>query len=106
MQTRPIETTLYWAFAGSLMGYGLLGGFGVGIPLMLFGIFFLSFGLARIERRGVWAALFGFGAIPTGLLLYNSGSDVNLGVLIFGVIALTGAIWGLIEIVKQRNYTR
>ena len=104
MRTRPIETTLYWAFAGALMGYGLIGGFGVGIPLIIFGIFFMSFGLARLERNGLWAALIGFGAVPAGLLIYTSGSsDLNLAVLLYGAIVVVGAIWGLLEALKQRH---
>lgn len=80
----------------------MIGGFGVGIPIMLFGIFFLSFGLARVERRGLWAAIVGFGAVPVGLL-YNSGSDATLAVLLFGAVVIMGAIWGLLEAVGLRK---
>ncbi len=55
---------LYWAFAGALMGLGVITSFSIGIPLVLVGIFVMSYGLAKLERRGVWAALVGFGAVP------------------------------------------
>jgi len=103
MRIRAIETTTYWAFSGALVGYGVIGGFSIGIPLVLIGIFFMSFGLARLEHRGLWAALVGFGAVPAGLLLYNSDSNVNLGVWLFGAIALVGATWGLLETVRLRK---
>ncbi len=52
IQARAFETTLYWAFAGALMGFGVIGAFSIGIPLVLIGIYFMSFGLARLERHG------------------------------------------------------
>ena len=103
IQARAFETTLYWALAGALISFGVLGAFSIGIPLVLIGIYFMSFGLARLEHRGLWAALVGFGAVPVGLLLRNSGSNVIVPILLFGAIAVAGMIWGLLETLRMRK---
>jgi hypothetical protein len=103
MRAPAIEVTIYWALAGALIGFGVIGGFSIGIPLVLIGIYFMSFGLARLEHRGLWAALVGFGAVPMGLLLWNSGSDAIVGVLLFGAIVAAGMIWGLLEALQPRK---
>ena len=106
---RGIETTLYWAFAGALMGAGVLAWGGIPRAGLLIGIFFMSYGLARLEGRGIWAALFTFGAVPAVVLLrsYLTADpstffpDGYLGlVALFGAIMLAGMVWGLIEAVR------
>ncbi|HUP28255.1 MAG TPA: hypothetical protein VM409_07455 [Chloroflexia bacterium] len=105
---KAIETTAYWAFAGALMGFGIAGAFSIGIPILLIGIFFMSYGLARLDRRGLWAALVGFGAVPDALFLYNYNNpeeyiqlvdnSVPLTLLVpFGIIMTFGVALGLLQ---------
>src|SRR5215207_735798 len=100
----PLETTAYWAFAGALMGFGVAAGFSIGIPILLAGIFFMSYGLSRLDRRGLWAALVAFGALPDAIFLYNYsrsdgytqlvGDSIMLSLLVpFGLVALAGIVW-------------
>lgn len=105
---RPLETTAYWAFSGALMGFGMAAVFSIGIPILLIGIFFMSYGLTKLNRRGLWAALVAFGAVPDAIFLYNYsrsdgytqlvGGSIALSLLVpFGLVALAGIVWGLVQ---------
>ena len=100
MKSHITQATLYWALAGALMGLGIITTFSIGIPLVLIGIFFMSYGLAKMEHRGLWAALVSILAMPGGLLLYNyfavdndsrppTGNNLLLVVLVFVIVAST-----------------
>ncbi len=113
MRANTIGMTLYWAFAGALMGLGVIAAFSIGIPLVLLGIFLMSYGLAKLQRRGLWAALVGFGAVPNGLLIYHyfatdstvpfMAGIVGVIVLFFGAIAIAGIIWGVIDTIQSHE---
>ncbi|MEO6457901.1 MAG: hypothetical protein ABIO92_06460 [Chloroflexia bacterium] len=103
---RTIESTLYWAFSGASMGFGIAAVWSIGIPILLIGIFFMSYGLTRLNRQGLWAALVAFGAVPDAIFLYNYsrsdgytqfvGGNIALTLLVpFGLVAFGGMVWGL-----------
>jgi hypothetical protein len=121
---------VYWLGAGALLGFGLIGMLSIGAPFLLLGVLLIVFGALRVGPRGIWAALVGFGAVPTGILIWDvtsmpwacQGDDAlpnvnyfscvetpvgplttyHIMALFFGLIALFGLIWPL----AQRLWTR
>jgi hypothetical protein len=47
---------------GVLIGFGLIGILSVGAPFLLLGVILAVIGALRVDARGIWAALVGFGA--------------------------------------------
>ena len=98
------------------MGLGIAAAFGIGIPILIIGIFFMSYGLSRLDRRGLWAALVAFGALPDAIVLYNYtkfdgytqfvGNSIALSLLVpFGLVALAGIVWGLVQAFMKSRVT-
>lgn len=120
MLTRQI---LYWALAGALMGFGVIGILSIGFPFLLLGLGLVIFGLIRRWFTGFWAFLIGFGGLPALILALDIvtappqcppgpiilppgvhsyecsgplGNYVTLAI-IFGAIALVGVVWSLVQ---------
>jgi hypothetical protein len=114
---------LYWALAGSLMGFGFIGILSIGSPFLLLGLGLVIFGLIRHWFGGFWAFLIGFGGLPALILIfdivtappqcppghivlppgvhfYECGGPLDnyrMLAIIFGAIALVGVAWPLIQ---------
>ena len=54
----------YWAAAGTLAGFGLIGAMTIGAPFLLAGAFLALVGLPLLRTRGIWALFVGFGGLP------------------------------------------
>jgi hypothetical protein len=120
-----IGRTLYWLFAGALIGFGVIAILSVGLPFLLLGLILVVFGAVRRRAAGLWAALVGFGGLPALILVWDVTSapwacatsdalpnihyytcvDTFLGPLTtyhvmafgFGAIALAGLAWPLLH---------
>lgn len=62
---------LYWLFVGALLGFGFIAILSIGSIFVLAGLGLLIFGAIRFGGSGLWAALFGFGAAPAALLIWD-----------------------------------
>jgi hypothetical protein len=126
MQTRRI---LYWALAGAVMGFGVIGALSIGVPFLLVGVALVIFGLIRRWFGGLWALLIGLGGLPAliltldivtappqcppgpitlppGVSSYECSGPLDNYVklaIIFGAIALVGVAWPLARRLRTRG---
>jgi hypothetical protein len=61
----------YWAAAGTLAGFGLIGAMTIGAPFLLAGAFLALVGLPLLRTRGIWALFVGFGGLPALVFLLH-----------------------------------
>ena len=61
---REMVAPFYWAAAGALAGFGLIGLMTIGGPFLLAGAVLALAGLILLRTKGVWALFVGFGGLP------------------------------------------
>lgn len=101
---------IYLILCGIIMNVGIAVAWGIGIPILLIGIFMTSYELVRAGRRDLWAIVVGIGlcqlalayrqtvtCIPPECTLFFDSTRVFL---ISGMIILIGATWGIIETLR------
>jgi len=62
---------LYWASAGALAGFGLIGLMTIGGPFLIAGVLLAVVGLLFWRMSGVWAFIAGFGGLPALVFLLH-----------------------------------
>ena len=104
---------LYLALCGALMSFGLAAAWGIGLPILLIGIFMTSYELARTGRRDLCAIIVGVG-ISQLILTYRITKtcvppecqaflDSTKAFVVCGAIVLAGIAWGVIETLRRRS---
>jgi uncharacterized membrane-anchored protein YitT (DUF2179 family) len=103
----------YYLSTGGLMGMGIAAIFSIGLAIFLLGLVLALYGLKRIGPAKFWLTLVGMGAAPALLFLYDylvlndsaiEGPDAYLYVaLVFLLISLAGAVWGIAEGRRSHN---
>ena len=61
----------YWAAAGALAGFGLIGLMTIGGPFLLAGVVLTLVGLPLLWTKGIWALFVGFGGLPALVFLLH-----------------------------------
>ena len=61
----------YWAAAGALAGFGLIGLMTIGGPFLLVGAVLALAGLIVLRTKGIWALFVGFGGLPALVFLLH-----------------------------------
>ncbi|MDP8900006.1 MAG: hypothetical protein M3N33_02425 [Actinomycetota bacterium] len=61
----------YWAAAGALSGFGLIGLMTIGGPFLLAGVVLALVGLPLLWTKGIWALFVGFGGLPALVFLLH-----------------------------------
>jgi hypothetical protein len=67
----------YWAAAGTLAGFGLIGAMTIGGPFLLAGAVLALVGLPLLRTRGIWALFVGFGGLPALVFLLHIFNGVR-----------------------------
>jgi hypothetical protein len=62
---------VYWLLTGALIGFGLIAILSIGALFLALGMILAVIGALRVDARGIWAALVGFGALPAGILIWD-----------------------------------
>ena len=74
---RETVATFYWAAAGTLAGFGLIGAMTIGGPFLLAGAVLALVGLPLLRTRGIWALFVGFGGLPALVFLLHIFNGVR-----------------------------
>jgi hypothetical protein len=67
----------YWAAAGALAGFGLIGLMTIGAPFLLAGAVLALVGLPLLRTKGIWALFVGFGGLPALVFLLHIFNGVR-----------------------------
>ena len=67
----------YWAAAGALAGFGLIGLMTIGGPFLLAGAVLALAGLILLRTKGIWALFVGFGGLPALVFLLHISNGVG-----------------------------
>jgi hypothetical protein len=67
----------YWASAGALAGFGLIGLMTIGAPFLLAGVVLALVGLIFLRTRGLWAFFVGFGGLPALVFLLHISNGIR-----------------------------
>ncbi len=67
----------YWAAAGTLAGFGLIGAMTIGGPFLLAGAVLALVGLILLRTKGIWALFGGFGGLPALVFLLHIFNGVR-----------------------------
>jgi O-antigen ligase len=67
----------YWAAAGALAGFGLIGLMTIGGPFLLAGAVLALAGLILLRTKGIWALFVGFGGLPALVFLLHISNGVR-----------------------------
>ncbi len=67
----------YWAAAGALAGFGLIGLMTIGAPFLLVGVVLALVGLVFLRTRGFWAFFVGFGGLPALAFLLHISDGIR-----------------------------
>ncbi len=67
----------YWAAAGTLAGFGLIGAMTIGGPFLLAGAVLALVGFPLLKTRGIWALFVGFGGLPALVFLLHIFNGVR-----------------------------
>ncbi len=122
---RRLVAFLYWFTCGALIGLGLAIIYSIGLLLVVLEVVFLVYEVRKVGDKGLWVAVVGLGGAPASLLLIRyliskpcpsgqNGLAITVGpgeaagcshfpegylyyIAIFGVIALIGLGWGLVQ---------
>jgi hypothetical protein len=107
-----LNSKVYWLLAGALLGFGLMAAFSIGIPFFLLGLFVALYRVWRIGGRGFGLVLAGMGLLPLVYLSlrYLTADRANTfypddwwkGLLVYGALALAGAVWFLVDARRSR----
>jgi|GEM_PF-2408576 len=104
---------IYLLLCGIIMSVGVATAWGIGIPILLLGIFMTSYELVRAGRRDLWASIVGIGLSQLVLTYHQTATcrppectlffDSTRVFLVCGMIILVGVVWGLIETRRKRT---
>jgi hypothetical protein len=121
---------IYWAFAGGLLGLGVIALSSIGCGFLILSAGLILYGTVKISKRHAWVMLVGMGGLPTALMLYTyltatpCGSQMELTsyggtvsctsfdsgylsfVAFFTTIALIGVVWGLLKWQLSKRFTK
>ena len=61
----------YWAAAGALAGFGLIGAMTIGGPFLVAGAVLALVGFILLRTKGIWALFVGFGGLPALVFLLH-----------------------------------
>jgi hypothetical protein len=67
----------YWAAAGTLAGFGLIGAMTIGRPFLLAGAGLALVGHPLLRTKGIWALFVGFGGLPALVFLLHIFNGVR-----------------------------
>ncbi len=67
----------YWAAAGALAGFGLIGLMTIGAPFLLVGVVLALVGLLFLRTTGLWAFFVGFGGLPALVFLLHISNGIR-----------------------------
>ena len=67
----------YWAAAGALAGFGLIGLMTIGGPFLLPGAVLALAGLILLRTKGIWALFVEFGGLPALVFLLHISDGVR-----------------------------
>lgn len=104
---------IYLILCGIIMSVGIAMVWGIGIPVLLVGIFMTSYELVRAGRRDLWAIVVGIGLSQFALAYRQTVTckppectlffDSARVFLVWGMMILIGVVWGVIEMLRRRT---